>query len=81
MFVHFEVEIHSWCDPGRDGESEWTRSPGVFRDRRGLRARVDCSSVNSKLEHPSRPPGEIRSLIFFFHFCCCCCYCGKIHIT
>lgn len=41
MFVHFEVEIHSWCDPGRDGESEWTRSPGVFRDRRGLRARGD----------------------------------------
>lgn len=33
MFAHFEVEINNRWDPGQDGESELTRSHGVFGDR------------------------------------------------
>lgn len=59
--------IHSWCDPGQDGDSGQTRSHGVVRDRHG----IGWLSVSSKLEPRPVP------CCFSFHFC----YGGKIHIT
>lgn len=65
MFVHSEAEINSWCDPGHDGASEWTRSQGVLGDRHGLRA---VELIRSKLEHPYQVSWGDQFPDFFFFF-------------
>lgn len=69
MFVGFEAEMNSWCDPGQDGDSQWTSSRGVCRDGHGLSANGLIPLLSGpSWSTPARPSGEISSLIFFSPF-------------